>query len=243
MDDYLIRTEMLIGKDAVERLARSRVAVFGLGGVGGYVTEALARTGVGSLDLIDSDTVALSNLNRQIIATRDTVGEKKTEAMKRRVLSINPGCNIRTWDLFYLPETKDMFNFSDYDYVVDAVDTVAAKLSLIEEAQKTGTRIISSMGAGNKLDATLFRVADIYSTSVDPLARVIRTECRKRGVRKLKVVYSTEKPLTPLFSEENSSRRSTPASIAFIPSVCGLIIAGEIIKDLINQKSSSVSDQ
>ena len=233
MDDYLTRTEMLIGKDAVERLARSRVAVFGLGGVGGYVTETLARTGVGSLDLIDSDTVALSNLNRQIIATRDTVGEKKTEAMKRRVLSINPGCTIRTWDLFYLPETRDMFNFRDYDYVVDAVDTVAAKLSLIEEAQKTGTRIISSMGAGNKLDATLFRVADIYSTSVDPLARVIRTECRKRGIRKLKVVYSTEKPITPLFTEETSSRRSTPASIAFIPSVCGLIIAGEVIKDLI----------
>ena len=233
MDDYLIRTEMLIGKDAVERLTRSRVAVFGLGGVGGYVTEALARTGVGSLDLIDSDTVALSNLNRQIIATRETVGEKKTEAMKRRVLSINPGCNIRTWDLFYLPETKDKFNFSDYDYVVDAVDTVAAKLSLIEEAQKTGTRIISSMGAGNKLDATLFRVADIYSTSVDPLARVIRTECRKRGIKKLKVVYSTEKPITPLFTEETSSRRSTPASIAFIPSVCGLIIAGGVIKDLI----------
>ena len=233
MDDYLIRTEMLIGKDAVERLARSRVAVFGLGGVGGYVTEALARTGVGSLDLIDSDTVALSNLNRQIIATRDTVGEKKTEAMKRRVLSINPGCTIRTWDLFYLPETRDMFNFRDYDYVVDAVDTVAAKLSLIEEAEKTGTRIISSMGAGNKLDATLFRVADIYSTSVDPLARVIRTECRKRGIKKLKVVYSTEKPITPLFTEETNSRRSTPASIAFIPSVCGLIIAGEVIKDLI----------
>ena len=239
MDDYLIRTEMLIGRDAVERLARSRVAVFGLGGVGGYVTEALARTGVGNLDLIDSDTVALSNLNRQIIATRDTVGEKKTEAMKRRVLSINPGCTIRTWDLFYLPETRDKFNFSDYDYVVDAVDTVAAKLSLIEEAEKTGTRIISSMGAGNKLDATLFRVADIYSTSVDPLARVIRTECRKRGIRKLKVVYSTEKPITPLFTEETSSRRSTPASIAFIPSVCGLIIAGEVIKDLIKKDIQS----
>ncbi len=233
MDDYLTRTEMLIGREAVGKLKKSRVAVFGLGGVGGYVTEALARTGVGSLDLIDSDTVALSNLNRQIIATRDTVGEKKTEVMKRRVLSINPGCCVRTYDLFYLPETKDMFNFSDYDYVVDAVDTVAAKLSLIEEADKTGTRIISSMGAGNKMDATLFRVADIYSTSVDPLARVIRGECRKRGIRKLKVVYSTEKPLTPLFSEENSSRRSTPASIAFIPSVCGLIIAGEVIKDLI----------
>ena len=239
MDDYLIRTEMLIGKDAVERLTRSRVAVFGLGGVGGYVTEALARTGVGNLDLIDSDTVALSNLNRQIIATRDTVGEKKTEVMKRRVLSINPGCTIRTWDLFYLPETRDKFNFRDYDYVVDAVDTVAAKLSLIEEAEKTGTRIISSMGAGNKLDATLFRVADIYSTSVDPLARVIRTECRKRGIKKLKVVYSTEKPITPLFTEETSSRRSTPASIAFIPSVCGLIIAGEVIKDLIKKDIQS----
>ncbi len=227
---------MLIGQEAVNTLGKSRVAVFGLGGVGGYVTEALARSGIGSLDLIDSDTISPSNINRQITATVESVGKKKTLAMKERVASINPECTVRTYDLFYLPETKDAFCFSDYDYVVDAVDTVKAKLSLIEEAEKTGTRIISSMGAGNKLDATLFRVADIYSTSVDPLARVIRTECRKRGIRKLKVVYSTEKPLTPLFTEEDSTRRSTPASIAFIPSVCGLIIAGEVIKDLIGKR-------
>lgn len=224
---------MLIGSDAVEKLGKSRVAVFGLGGVGGYVVEALARTGVGALDIIDSDRVAPSNINRQIIATLDTIGEKKTEVMKKRILSINPECSVTPYDIFYLPSTKDIFDFTSYDYVVDAIDTVTGKLQLIEEAERLHTPIISSMGAGNKLDPTLFRVADIYSTSVDPLARIIRGECRKRGIRKLKVVYSTEKPLTPRFEEEGATRRSTPASISFIPSVCGLIVASEVIKDLI----------
>ena len=211
---------MLIGSDAVEKLGKSRVAVFGLGGVG-------------ALDIIDSDRVAPSNINRQIIATRDTIGEKKTEVMERRILSINPECAVTHYDIFYLPSTKDIFDFTSYDYVVDAIDTVTGKLQLIEEAERTHTPIISSMGAGNKLDPTLFRVADIYSTSVDPLSRIIRGECRKRGIRKLKVVYSTEKPLTPRFEEEGATKRSTPASISFIPSVCGLIIASEVIKDLI----------
>lgn len=224
---------MLIGSDAVEKLGKSRVAVFGLGGVGGYVVEALARSGVGALDIIDSDRVAPSNINRQIIATRDTIGEKKTGVMERRILSINPECAVTPYDIFYLPSTKDIFDFTSYDYVVDAIDTVTGKLQLIEEAERTHTPIISSMGAGNKLDPTLFRVADIYSTSVDPLSRIIRGECRKRGIRKLKVVYSTEKPLTPRFEEEGATKRSTPASISFIPSVCGLIIASEVIKDLI----------
>ncbi len=224
---------MLIGSDAVEKLGKSRVAVFGLGGVGGYVVEALARSGVGALDIIDSDRVAPSNINRQIIATRDTIGEKKTEVMKKRILSINPECSVTPYDIFYLPSTKDIFDFTSYDYVVDAIDTVTGKLQLIEEAERSHTPIISSMGAGNKLDPTLFRVADIYSTSVDPLSRIIRGECRKRGIRKLKVVYSTEKPLTPRFEEEGATRRSTPASISFIPSVCGLIVASEVIKDLI----------
>ncbi len=224
---------MLIGSDAVEKLGKSRVAVFGLGGVGGYVVEALARSGVGALDIIDSDRVAPSNINRQIIATKDTIGEKKTEVMKKRILSINPECSVTPYDIFYLPSTKDIFDFTSYDYVVDAIDTVTGKLQLIEEAERSHTPIISSMGAGNKLDPTLFRVADIYSTSVDPLSRIIRGECRKRGIRKLKVVYSTEKPLTPRFEEEGATRRSTPASISFIPSVCGLIIASEVIKDLI----------
>ncbi len=224
---------MLIGSDAVEKLGKSRVAVFGLGGVGGYVVEALARSGVGALDIIDSDRVAPSNINRQIIATKDTIGEKKTEVMKKRILSINPECSVTPYDIFYLPSTKDIFDFTSYDYVVDAIDTVTGKLQLIEEAERSHTPIISSMGAGNKLDPTLFRVADIYSTSVDPLSRIIRGECRKRGIKKLKVVYSIEKPLTPRFEEEGATRRSTPASISFIPSVCGLIIASEVIKDLI----------
>ncbi len=223
---------MLIGKEAVKKLSSCRVAVFGLGGVGGYTVEALARSGVGALDLIDNDTVALSNLNRQIIAVRDTIGMKKTEAASRRVKAINPECRVTLHSLFYLPGTKDEFNFEEYDYIVDAIDTATGKLSLIEEAERTHTPIISSMGAGNKLDATLFRVSDIYKTSVDPLCRVIRRECRKRGIEKLKVVYSTETPRKPLFEEEGSGRRSTPASIAFIPSVCGLIIAGEVVKDL-----------
>ncbi len=223
---------MLIGREAVERLMSSRVAVFGLGGVGGYTVEALARCGVGALDLIDNDRVALSNLNRQIIAVRNTIGMKKTEAAALRIKAINPDCRVTLHSVFYLPDTKDEFDFSDYDYVVDAIDTVTGKLQLIEEAERAGTPIISSMGAGNKLDPTLFRVADIYETSVDPLCRVIRGECRKRGIKKLKVVYSTEKPRAPIFEEKGSTRRSTPASISFVPSVCGLIIAGEVVKDL-----------
>ncbi len=223
---------MLIGREAVEKLSSSHVAVFGLGGVGGYVTEALARSGVGKLTLVDSDVVAPSNINRQIIATLDTIGEKKTEVMKRRVLSINSGCIVNTYDIFYLPETKSLFDFKEFDYVVDAIDTVTGKLSLIEEAERCSVPIISSMGAGNKLDPTLFTVSDIYSTRVDPLARVMRRECRKRGIKSLKVVYSTEEPRTPLFEEEGSTRRSTPASISFIPSVCGLIAASAVIKDL-----------
>lgn len=223
---------MLIGREAVEKLMSSRVAVFGLGGVGGYTVEALARCGVGALDLVDNDIVALSNLNRQIIAVRETIGMKKTEAAERRVKAVNPDCRVTLHDVFYLPETKDGFDFSDYDYVVDAIDTVTGKLQLIEEAARTHTPIISSMGAGNKLDPTLFRVADIYDTNTDPLCRVIRGECRRRGIKNLKVVYSTEKPRKPLFEEEGSTRRSTPSSISFIPSVCGLIIAGEVVKDL-----------
>ena len=223
---------MLIGREAVERLMSSRVAVFGLGGVGGYTVEALARCGVGALDLIDNDRVALSNLNRQIIAVRNTIGMKKTEAAALRIKAINPDCRVTLHSVFYLPDTKDEFDFSDYDYVVDAIDTVTGKLQLIEEAERAGTPIISSMGAGNKLDPTLFRVADIYETSVDPLCRVIRGECRKRGIKKLQVVYSTEKPRAPIFEEKGSTRRSTPASISFVPSVCGLIIAGEVVKDL-----------
>ncbi len=224
---------MLIGREAVEKLSSSHVAVFGLGGVGGYVTEALIRSGVGKLTLVDSDVVAPSNINRQIIATLDTIGEKKTEVMKRRVLSINSGCIVNTYDIFYLPETKSLFDFKEFDYVVDAIDTVTGKLSLIEEAERCSVPIISSMGAGNKLDPTLFTVGDIYSTRVDPLSRVMRRECRKRGIKSLKVVYSTEEPRTPLFEEEEgSTRRSTPASISFIPSVCGLIAASAVIKDL-----------
>ncbi len=224
---------MLIGREGLDKLSSSRVAVFGLGGVGGYVVEALVRSGLGKIDIVDNDTVASSNINRQIIALEENIGENKTDVMKRRIEAINPECIVTPYTLFYLPETKDVFDFTKYDYVVDAIDTVTGKLSLIEEANKCGVPIISSMGAGNKLDPTLFRVSDIYSTSVDPLCRVIRGECRKRGIKKLKVVYSTEKPLTQRFEEEGTNRRSTPGSISFVPSVCGLIIAGEVIKDLI----------
>lgn len=220
---------MLIGRENIEKLQKSRVAIFGLGGVGGYVTEALARSGIGKFDLIDSDRVEPSNINRQIIASEDTIGEKKTDVMKRRILSINKDAIVNTYDIFYLPETKNLFDFRNYDYIVDAIDTVTGKLTLIEEAERQSRAIISSMGAGNKLDPTLFCVSDIYSTRVDPLARVIRRELKKRGIKKLKVVYSTEEPIKPSTLEN----RSTPGSISFIPSVCGLIIASEVIKDLI----------
>ena len=235
--ESLIRTGMLIGEEALEKLAASRVAVFGVGGVGGYVTEALARSGVGALDLIDHDTVAESNLNRQIIALRSTIGRYKVDVMKERIADIHPDCTVRTHNIFYLPETEAQFDFTEYDYVVDAIDTVVGKLSLIEHAQAAGTPIISAMGAGNKLDPTGFKVADIYKTNGCPLARVMRRECKARGVKSLKVVYSEEKPLQPQQiaepAEEMHGRRSTPGSIAFVPAAAGLVIAGEVIRDLI----------
>ena len=235
--ESLIRTGMLIGEEALEKLAASRVAVFGVGGVGGYVTEALARSGVGALDLIDHDTVAESNLNRQIIALRSTIGRYKVDVMKERIADIHPDCTVRTHNIFYLPETEAQFDFTEYDYVVDAIDTVVGKLSLIEHAQAVGTPIISAMGAGNKLDPTGFKVADIYKTNGCPLARVMRRECKARGVKSLKVVYSEEKPLQPQqiaeAAEEMHGRRSTPGSIAFVPAAAGLVIAGEVIRDLI----------
>lgn len=242
------RTELLLGKDAMERLAQSRVAVFGIGGVGGYVCEALVRSGVGAIDLIDDDRVCLTNLNRQIIATRKTVGRLKAEVMQERILEINPKVNVQAHTCFFLPENADTFSFADYDYVVDAVDTVSAKLSLVEKCVQAHTPVISCMGAGNKLDPTAFRVADIYRTSVDPLARVMRRELKKRGIRKLKVVYSEEPPIRPIedmaiscrthcicppgTKRHCTDRRDIPGSNAFVPAVAGLIIAGEVIKDL-----------
>jgi tRNA A37 threonylcarbamoyladenosine dehydratase len=242
------RTELLLGKDAMERLAGCRVAVFGVGGVGGYVCEALARSGVGALDLIDDDKVNLSNINRQIIATTKTVGRDKVDVMKERILDINPQAVVRTHKCFFLPENAADFPFDEYDYVIDAIDTITAKIELVMQCQKAGVPIMSSMGAGNKLDASAFRVVDIYKTRIDPLARVMRKELKKRGVKKLKVVYSEEMPLRPLGSVQKSTgddsnspadpqshdsfRRSIPGSTAFVPSVAGLIIAGEVIKDL-----------
>jgi len=234
MQEAFSRTSMLLGEQAINTLNQKRAAVFGVGGVGGYVVEALARSGIGALDLIDSDTVAESNLNRQIIATRDTLGMLKVEAAKARVLSINPDCRVSTYPIFYLPETADQFDFTQYDYVIDAVDTVAAKLSLVLRARDAGVPILCAMGAGNKLDPTRFEVADIYDTSVCPLARVMRGLCKKNGIQKLKVVYSKELPVQPQSAPDpNSPRRSTPGSVAFVPSVMGLIMAGEVIKDLL----------
>ena len=240
MLDQFARTELLLGKDAVEHLSHCRVAVFGIGGVGGYVCEALARSGVGYLDLIDNDKVCLSNINRQIIATMKTVGEYKTRVMKNRILDINPEAVVNTYECFFLPETAADFPFDQYDYVVDAIDTVTAKIELVMQCRKAGVPIISSMGAGNKLDPTQFRVADIYKTKMDPLAKVMRRELKKRGVTKLKVVYSEEEPICPAESEPQSNgRRSTPGSTAFVPSVAGLIIAGEVIKDLTGKNTNS----
>lgn len=234
MLEQFARTGLLIGEENMQKLENAKVAVFGIGGVGGYVVEALARSGVGTFDLIDNDTVALSNLNRQIIATKDTVGQYKTEVMKNRILSINPEAKVNVHNCFYLPETAQEFNFSDYTYVVDAVDTVTAKIDIIMQAQAAGVPVISSMGAGNKLDATRLTVTDIYKTTMCPLAKVMRRELKKRGVKKLKVVYSTEKAIKPVGEvEENTGRRSTPGSIAYVPSVAGLLLAGEIIKDII----------
>ena len=230
------RTELLLGKEAMELLKEARIAVFGIGGVGGYVVEALARSGVGAFDLIDDDKVCLTNLNRQIIATRKTVGQYKTDVMKERILDINPDAQVETHRCFFLPENKEQFDFASYTYVVDAIDTVTAKISLVEECEKAGVPLISSMGAGNKLNPFLFEVADIYQTSVCPLARVMRRELKKRGIPKLKVLYSREKSVCPIENGEVSGecpqRRSVPGSTAYVPSVAGLLIASEIIKDL-----------
>ena len=242
------RTELLLGKDGMERLKNARVAVFGIGGVGGYTVEALARSGVGTLDLIDDDKVCLTNLNRQIIATRKTLGKYKVDVAKERILEINPDAVVHTYKMFYMPDTADQFDFSQYDYVVDAIDTVTGKIELVMQAQKSNTPIISCMGAGNKMDASAFEVADIYKTKVCPLAKVMRRELKKRGVKKLKVVYSEEQPIRPVedmaiscrshcicppgATHKCTERRDIPGSVAFVPSVVGLIIAGEVVKDL-----------
>lgn len=242
------RTQLLYGAEMMEKLAASRVAVFGIGGVGGYAVEALARSGIGALDLIDDDRVCLTNLNRQILATRKTVGKYKVDVAEERVHEINPDCDVRTFKTFFLPDTQDQFDFREYDYVIDAIDTVTGKLSIIEKAKNENVPVISSMGAGNKVNASMFEVADIYKTSVCPLAKVMRHECRKRGIRSLKVVYSKEKPIRPLedmsiscrshcicppgTARKCTERRDIPGSTAFVPSVVGLIIAGEVINDL-----------
>lgn len=242
------RTQLLYGVDAMQKLASSRVAVFGIGGVGGYVVEALARSGVGAMDLIDDDKVCLTNINRQIIATRKTVGKYKVDVAEERIHDINPDCAVMTYRTFFLPETQDQFNFGEYDYVVDAIDTVAGKIAIIEKAKQAGVPVISSMGAGNKIDPSRFEVADIYETSICPLAKVMRRELRKRGIDSLKVVYSKEEPRRPLedmsiscrqqcicppgTARKCTERRDIPGSTAFVPSVVGLIIAGEVINDL-----------
>ena len=242
------RTQLLLGQDGMDRLANARGAVVGVGGVGGFTVEALARSGVGAIDLIDDDKVCLTNINRQIIALRSTVGKYKVDVAAERLHDINQNIQVNTYKTFYMPDTAHQFDFSQYDYVVDAIDTITGKLELVMQAHKAGTPIICSMGAGNKLDPTAFRVADIYKTSVDPLARVMRHELRKRGIKKLKVVYSEEPPMRPVDDMASScrtncicppgaarkctERRDIPGSNAFVPSVVGLIIAGEVIKDL-----------
>ena len=242
------RTQLLLGESAMQELANKRVAVFGIGGVGGYACEALVRSGIGAFDLIDDDKVCLTNLNRQIIATRKTVGKYKTEVVKERMLEINPNVDVRIHNCFFLPENADKFPFDEYDYIIDAVDTVTAKISIIMKANELGIPVISSMGAGNKLDPTAFMVADIYKTRVCPLAKVMRRELKKRGVKKLKVVYSEEQPTRPIedmsiscrtncicppgAEHKCTERRDIPGSVAFVPSVVGLIIAGEVIKDI-----------
>ena len=246
MPDQFSRTELMFGKQAMDKLAASRVAVFGIGGVGGYTVEALVRSGIGSIDLIDNDKVCLTNINRQIFATHKTVGKFKVDVAESRIAEINPKVNVRKHKTFYTPTTADLFDFNKYDYIVDAIDTVTGKLALAENADKAGVPIISSMGAGNKVDPTAFEVADIYETSVCPLAKVMRYELKRRGIKKLKVVYSKEQPLKPvldtnneIYNDELTERRHIPASNAFVPSVAGLIIAGEVIKDLINYDKTS----
>lgn len=249
------RTELLFGKEAMEKLENSRVAIFGVGGVGGYTVEALVRSGVGAIDIIDDDKVCLTNLNRQIIATRKSIGKYKVDVMEERILDINPNCRVEKYKCFYLPETKDEFDFSSYSYVVDAVDTVTAKIQLVMEAKEKNVPIISSMGAGNKLNPAEFEVADIYETSVCPLAKVMRRELKKRGVKRLKVVYSKEKPITPIedmaiscrtncvcppgAQRKCTERRAIPGSSAFVPSVVGLIIASEVVKDIAFEKNDN----
>ena len=235
MKEQFLRTGMLLGEQAVERLRCARVAVFGVGGVGGYAVEALARSGVGQLDLIDHDTVSLSNINRQILATHSTVGMRKVDAAKARVLDINPDAVVRTFPVFYTPETADAFDFSQYDYIVDAIDTVTGKLQLVLNAYAAGTPIICCMGTGNKLDASAFRVADISKTSMCPLARIMRKELGKRGIKHLKVVYSQEEALIPTGWEEEAAalgKRQIPGSVAFVPGAAGLLLAGETVKDI-----------
>ena len=242
------RIQLVFGEEAMKKLSSSRVAIFGVGGVGGYTAEALVRSGIGALDLIDDDRICLTNINRQIFATRSTVGQYKVDVARARILDVNPDCQVRIYKTFYMPDTKDEFDFTQYDYIVDAIDTVKGKLELVHNAQEAGTPIISSMGAGNKVGPTLFEVADLFDTSVCPLARVMRYECRRRGIKRLKVVYSKEKPIRPLedmsiscrlhcicppgTARKCTQRRDIPGSVAFVPSVVGLIIAGEVIKDL-----------
>ncbi len=239
MENEFSRSTLLLGQESIDKIANSRVAVFGVGGVGGYVVEALVRTGLGEIDIIDNDTVALSNINRQIIATSKTLGKYKVDVMKDRILDINPNVKVNVHKCFFLPENSDDFDFSQYDYVVDAIDTVAGKLEIIEKAYKANVPVISAMGAGNKLDPTKLEVADIYETSICPLAKVMRRELRARGIKELKVVYSKEEPIKPAnlldskaIDRETRRKRATPGSVAFVPSVSGLIIASEVIKDL-----------
>lgn len=238
MTEMFSRTAMLLGEEALEKLAKARVSVFGIGGVGGYVVEALVRAGVGAIDLVDNDVVGESNLNRQIIATQSTIGQYKVDAMEARILEIHPACQVKKHSCFYLPETAGSFDFTEYSYVVDAIDTVTGKIQLVMQAEEAGVPIISSMGTGNKLNPTELEVADIYKTSVCPLAKVMRRELKKRGIKSLKVLYSKEEPKKPIGDlEENGNRRATPGSVSFVPSVAGLIIASEVIKDLIGADS------
>lgn len=262
MENQFSRTELLLGEKAIEKLHHARVAVFGLGGVGGYTVEALARSGIGTLDLIDNDKICLSNLNRQIFALQNTIGKYKVDVAEERIHLINPDARVNKYQVFYMPETAEQFHFSDYDYVVDAIDTVTGKLALAEQAEQAGTPIISCMGAGNKMDASAFEVADIYETSICPLARVMRRELKKRGTKKLKVVYSKEPAIETKSEREHrpaqsasegtaqsaagqsegalpQQRRQIPGSNAFVPAVAGLILASEVVRDLIGQEKSA----
>lgn len=236
MLNQFARTELLIGKKGSSCLANARVAVFGIGGVGGYAVEALARSGIGILDLIDHDKVSVTNLNRQIFALHSTIGKYKVDVAKERILDINPKAQVNGYKVFYMPDTAGQFDFTGYDYIVDAIDTITGKIALAEQAQAAGTPIISSMGAGNKMDPSAFQAADLYETSVCPLAKVMRRELRKRGILKLKVVYSKEQPLQPLVTElceADGQKKPVPGSNAFVPSAAGLVLAGEVVKDLL----------